>query len=365
MSGVSVPSERITRFAGVLADKGLDTFFCSTAVTMGYLAGLHEEGGERLLVLALNKDGRCRLICPSLARTQAERSGISDIQTWRDGEDPMNLIRQLAADWGFSSVAVDDEMRASILLAFQKTLPGVAFIAGQPVLSELMTRKDPAELDALRRAGHAADQAFDIVKPLLKPGMTEWQVHELLSKAMQDGGGRPNFCIVATGAHSAEPHHMTDETVIQEGDVLIMDFGCIIEGYMSDITRTVCVGKPNDEQLKVYETVYRAHMAARSAIRPGVPAEDIDQAARQVITEAGYGDFFIHRTGHGLGMRVHEEPYICAGNTVVLEAGNVFSIEPGIYLPGKFGVRIENIVAVTEGGHESMNAEPSPTLVGV
>lgn len=358
-------SDRMPRLAKVLADRDLDVFFCTTAVTMGYLAGLHEEGGERLLVLALNKDGRYRLICPSLARTQAERSGIADIQTWNDGQDPMALIRQLASDWGFNTAAVDDEMRSSILLAMQRTLPGVSFVAGQPVLSDLMTKKDESELDALRRAGRVADEAYEAVRPRLKAGMTEYQVNEMLVEAMAVPGSRPTFCIIATGRNGAEPHHMTDRTVIQDGDVIIMDFGCEVDGYMSDITRVACIGESTEEHRKVYDTVYKAHMAARAAIRPGVKAEDIDSAARQVIEEAGYGELFIHRTGHGLGRRIHEEPYICTGNDVTLEVGNVFSIEPGIYLPGRFGVRIENIVAVTEDGHESMNAEPSPTLVSV
>ena len=158
---------------------------------------------------------------------------------------------------------------------------------------------------------------------------------------------------------------MTGQTELKPGDVIVMDYGCIVGGYMSDITRTVCLGESSAEQRKVYETVYAAHMAGRNAIAPGVPAEEVDRATRKVIDEAGYGEFFVHRTGHGLGMRVHEEPYICEGNGHRLEVGNVFSIEPGIYLPGKFGVRIENIVTVTKDGHESLNAEPSPTLLTV
>ncbi len=340
---------------------------CSSSVTMGYLAGLHEEGGERLLVLAVGKSGKSRLIAPALAETQAKKSGLEDIRTWRDGQDPYRLIRELADDWhlGQSVVAVDDEMRSSILLELQTTLPTIQFRAAQPVLSALMRIKGPDEIALLKRAGAVADDALDPTLAQLRPGMTEWQVHELLTESMRSAGSQPNFCIVATGAHGAEPHHGTSQTVIEKGDVLVMDYGCSIDGYMSDITRTVVLGAPSPEQCSVYDTVYRAHMAAREAIRPGVLAEEIDKAARRVIVEAGYGDFFIHRTGHGLGLRIHEEPYICAGNQHRLEPGNVFSIEPGIYLPGRFGVRIENIVAVTEDGHESMNAEPSSTLRSV
>jgi Xaa-Pro aminopeptidase len=170
------------------------------------------------------------------------------------------------------------------------------------------------------------------------------------------------FAIVATGANGAEPHHHTDESLIGGGDILIMDFGCQYHGYMSDITRTVAVGEPDAEAKHVYKVVYDAHMAARAVIRAGVTAGEIDAAARGVIESAGYGDYFVHRTGHGLGMRVHEEPYIMPGSDEVIEEGDCFSIEPGIYLPGRFGVRIENIVACTASGHKSFNAEPSAEL---
>lgn len=362
MSHATSTGNRVERFSKILQSRGVDAYFCTSAVTMGYLSGFHEEGGERLLFLGVSKDGRSRLVAPALARTQAERSGIADIRSWRDGENAMDCVRELFADWGFKTVAVDDEMRAATLIDLQDTLPNVTFIAGQPVLSDLVRCKDHNELASLREAGRIADEAYAPLIKSIRPGMTEWQIHELLTKHMQEGGAKPNFCIVGAGPNSAEPHHMTGDTVINDGDMIVMDYGCVIDGYMSDITRMVFVGNPSDEHKKVYEVVYAAHMAGRKAIAPGVLAEDIDRATRKVIDDAGYGEFFVHRTGHGLGMRIHEEPYICAGNKHRLEVGNVFSIEPGIYLPGKFGVRIENIVAVTESGHESMNAEPSSTL---
>ena len=363
----TVTSSRINQMSPVLEELGIDAFFATTAVTMGYLSGLHEEGGERLLMLALSKTGKARLIAPALARTQAERSGIADIRTWNDGEDPMKLIQELASDWNLESsrIAVDDEMRSSILLDLQRTLRRTEFVAGQPVLSELTRKKDAYELGCLRKAGSMADGALAPVLSEIRVGTTEWEINESLQRNMRKLGGEPAFCIVATGANGAEPHHMTDQTPLKLGDVVVMDYGCSFEGYKSDITRVVALGESTEEQRKVYEIVYRAFMAGRNAIAPGVLAEDVDKATRKVIEDEGYGEFFVHRTGHGLGMRIHEEPYICAGNKHKLEVGNVFSIEPGIYLPGKFGVRIENIVAVTENGHESMNAEPSPTLLVV
>jgi Xaa-Pro aminopeptidase len=180
---------------------------------------------------------------------------------------------------------------------------------------------------------------------------------------MKKRGGAPEFCIVAAGPNAAEPHHLSDETVIQEGDVLILDFGCDVAGYKSDITRTVCVGKAASQAKEVYALVYEAHMAARKAIVRGATGESVDRAARTVIEKGGYGDLFFHRTGHGIGTSVHEEPNIVTGNTRLLVPGNCFSIEPGVYIAGKFGVRIENIVAATADGHDSMNVDPSPTLI--
>ncbi|MBS1723344.1 MAG: aminopeptidase P family protein [Armatimonadetes bacterium] len=367
MSTASATASRTKRLSQVMDSKGIEAFLCTSGVTMGYLAGFHEEGGERLLTYAIRRDGSSRMICPALSRSQAERCGFEDIRSWKDGEEPLKLVQQLAEDWGLAGkeVAVDDEMRAAILLDLQSALSSTRFCAGQSTLSGLMRTKDAAEISLLKRAGAAADDSLAPVLKKIRPGITEWQVHEWLSEEMRSRDTMPNFCIVATGSHSAEPHHGTSQTQLSKGDVLVMDYGCSVDGYMSDITRTVVIGEPSEEQSKVYDVVFRAHMAARKAIRPGVAAEDIDRAARQVIDDEGYGEFFVHRTGHGLGMRIHEEPYICAGNKHRLEVGNVFSIEPGIYLPGRFGVRIENIVAVTEDGHESMNAEPSPHLTVV
>ncbi|HTQ10627.1 MAG TPA: M24 family metallopeptidase, partial [Fimbriimonadaceae bacterium] len=226
--------------------------------------------------------------------------------------------------------------------------------------------KDAEELGLLRKAGKIADDAFDAVRLKIKAGMTELEVDQMLQDAMRGFGGRPAFCIVATGPASAEPHHLSDSTVIEEGHMVVLDFGCSVEGgYMSDITRTVFVGKPSEEAKKVYDIVYRSQAAGRAAIRAGVAPQDVDRAARKVIADAGYGEYFVHRTGHGLGMRGHEEPFIIEGNEEPLEPGQCFSVEPGIYLPGRFGVRIENIVAATSDGHESMNREPSETLIEV
>lgn len=365
MAATSVPTARTERLAANLREGGARAFLMSSPVNMGYLTGFTEGGGERFLTLALRDDGAMRLICPALSENQARRWGIEDVRPWRDGEDPMAHFRQLVADWGLeaATLAIDDEMPAQYLLPIQGAAPGATYKKGFSLIAALMRQKDAEEIARLTEAARIADAAFEEVRPKIRAGQTEWDVAMMLTQAMQDRGGLVGFCIVATGANGAEPHHYTDKTVIQQGDVVVMDFGCTFQGYFSDITRTVCVGTATEEQKEVYKIVHAAHMAARAAAKEGTPCEDVDRAARQVIDQAGYGEFFVHRTGHGLGARIHEEPYIVKGNTERLQEGNVFSDEPGIYLPGRFGVRIENILCIAQGKAKSFNAEPSPTLV--
>jgi Xaa-Pro aminopeptidase len=358
-------AQRIAALAESLEAAGIDCFLAHDPITMGYLHGFHEGAGERFLTLAISKGGEVRMICPALSESQARRAGMQNVVSWKDGEDPAALFESLAREWNLESgiIAVDATMPARLLLQLQGILPAALFRNGEDFASALMSRKSAEELEHMRVAGRMADEAFAAVAPQVKAGMTERHVARMLLDAMAKLGGQPDFAIVATGKGAAEPHHISDDTLLRRGDVVIMDFGCSYEGYKSDITRTVAIGEASDKAKKVYETVYRAHMAGRKHIRPGVPAEDVDQAARQVIDEAGYGPYFFHRLGHGIGMQIHEAPNIVAGNTHPLEPGNCFSIEPGIYIEGELGVRIENIVACTEDGHESMNVDPSPTLM--
>ena len=357
--------ERLERLAGALREAGVDALFCASPITMGYLQGFCECGYERFLVLAVHRDGRARLICPSLTETQARRCGLQDIRAWSDGEEPLDLLRHLARDWDLASgvVAVDDDMPAAQLLAIQGVLPRAVFRPGQPLLARLMRAKSPGELEYLLHAGRIADEALPLTLARIRPGMSELEVAGMLLEDMRRLGGAPSFCLAATGANSAEPHHASDDSRIRQGDALILDFGCSVAGYQSDVTRTVAVGPASAELHNVYGIVLKAHLAARSAIQPGEECQEVDRAARNLIGEAGYEPFFLHRTGHGIGLRGHEEPYIVEGNEMRLAPGHCFSIEPGIYLPGRFGVRIENCVACTEDGHLSLNEEPPMKLV--
>lgn len=357
-------TERVSRLAQELRGKGFDAYFCWSPVSMTYLFGFGEGAGERFLTLAVRSDGTVRAICPALSATQVRRSGIADVRPWKDGDDPLAHFCDLADDWNLrnAQLAVDDELPAHMLLSMQKTLPSANFAPGSALLSTLMRVKDPEELDLMRQAARIADDALAAGLAALKPGATELDVEEALTSEMRRRGGKPAFCIVAAGANGAEPHHLSDETVLKRGDVVVLDFGCTVGGYYSDITRMAAVGEASDEAKAIYRLVREAHMAGRSAIRPGVAAEQIDAAARRVIDDAGHGELFMHRLGHGIGMKGHEDPNMVMGNKHGLEVGNCFSIEPGVYFPGRFGVRIENIVTVTENGHESFNEEPSEEL---
>ena len=356
--------DRVERLAQVLRNEGIDVLFACTPVTMGYLANLFEDGHERLLVLAVSSEGEMRLICPALTANQAERVGIKSVRAWADGEDPRAHLEELEADWRLATgiIAVDPGMRADILLELQATLPAALFKSAEGAISQLMSCKDDQEIGLLQKAATIADQAYRQVKPQIRVGQTESVVSKLLSDAMAELGGKPTFSIVAVGPNSAEPHHLSDDTPIREGDVVLMDFGCDVGGYKSDITRVASARTASDRARHVYEVVYQAHMAGRATAKAGAPASSVDSAARAVIEAAGFGREFVHRTGHGIGMNGHEAPYISSANDAPLEPGNCFSIEPGIYLAGQFGVRIENIVVAREGDALSLNEEPSPTL---
>jgi Xaa-Pro aminopeptidase len=359
-----VSNARIDALAASMNAAGVDVFFAWSETALGYLHDYHEHAGHRFLTLGVNSDGEVALICGALSENQARRAGITDVRPWRDGEDPLKIMNGLAQQWNLRSavIALDEDMPALMVLEIQGLLPAALFKNGGPILADLRRRKTEDELELLRRAAKIADDAYDEVKPRLKVGMTEREVEKLLFEAMESRGGTVNFGIVGAGAGGAEPHHATDTTVIRSGDVAVLDFGCDVQGYRSDITRTVAFGHASEKAKEVYRIVHAAHMAGRSASRAGVTAGSVDAAARAVIETAGYGPQFMHRLGHGIGLQAHEMPYIIANSEVVLQPGDCFSIEPGIYLQGEFGIRIENIVTATATGHESFNVEPSPEL---
>ncbi|TCC61055.1 aminopeptidase P family protein [Kribbella pittospori] len=333
-----------------------------------YLLGQPGGSFERLTMLVIPAEGAPALVVPKLEAPgydglPLEELGV-EVLTWVDGEDAYGL----AADRlrGSDRVAVSDFTPALHVLAMRDALPKAEQTLAGPIVRELRMRKDAAEVEALRKAGAAIDRVHARVGEWLRPGRTEAEVGADIADAIvEEGHVVADFVIVASGPNGASPHHALSDRVIEAGDVVVVDIGGpVAEGYNSDSTRTYAVGTPRDADVAATYAVLRdAQQAAVDAVRPGVSAESIDAAARDVIAAAGFGDFFIHRTGHGIGLDVHEEPYIVGGNGLLLEPGMAFSVEPGIYQPGRWGARIEDIVVVTEDGVEPMNQRPHDLVV--
>lgn len=336
---------------------GLDGLLVAPGPDLAYLIGHAPPPLERLTMLVMAAVRDPLLVVPELERPLAEMaSGAAGLEIvhWRDAEDdPYAIVGDAIPPGRF---AITDHMWASHLLALQRTSSEHTFVAAGEAVPLLRAVKDEEEVERLRAAGSAADAVFSEILGLGFAGRTERQVAQDLARLLREHGHqRADFTVVGSGPNAASSHHEAGERRIGPGDAVVMDFGGVMEQYCSDITRTVFVGAPTDEQRAVYDVVRAAQQAAFDAVRPGVAAQDVDRAARRVISDAGYGDRFVHRTGHGIGLEVHEPPYIVEGNATALEPGMTFSDEPGIYLEGRFGVRIEDQVVVTADGAERLN----------
>ena len=328
-----------------------------------YLIGQGGGSFERLTTLVIPADGDPALVVPKM-----EAPGFGDVPldelgievlTWVDGDDPYAVA---AARLGKADrVAVSDFTPALHVLALREALPAAEQVLAGPIVRELRMRKDAAEIEALREAGAAIDRVHARVGDWLRAGRTEAEVGaDIAAAIVEEGHERADFVIVGSGPNGASPHHDVSDRVIEAGDVVVVDIGGPTPaGYNSDSTRTYSVGEPREAGvLATYAVLQEAQQAAVDAVRPGVTAASIDKAARDVIEAAGFGELFIHRTGHGIGLDVHEEPYIVSGNELILQPGMAFSVEPGIYSDGSWGARIEDIVIVTETGVESVNHRP-------
>jgi D-alanyl-D-alanine dipeptidase len=322
---------------------------------------------ERITLLVVPVDGEPTMLVPALehggaAATRA--AGAVRLVDWADGDDEYIPAAGLLRPDG--RYAISDATWAMHLLGLQQKLPDARFDAISHALPMLRAVKSSDEVDRLAAAGAAADATFEDVLRLPFAGRSERQLAAELDRLLREHGHQQvDFTIVASGPNGADPHHEPGERLIAEGDTVVLDFGGLLDGYGSDTTRTVHVGEPTDEEHEVYEVVKRAQQTAFEAVAVGVPCQEIDRAARRVIRDAGYGEFFIHRVGHGIGVTTHEPPYLVEGEEQPIEAGMCFSIEPGIYLPGRFGVRIEDIVVAAEdGAHRLNNSSRELHLVG-
>ncbi len=359
-------AERTRRCQQRLETTDADALVLFPSTNLFYLSGFREHPGERHLLLFVPKNDDPIFVVPDMYGEQiSDESWISNVRTWSDGDDPLNLVKSVADEFDLHSshLLVDDRMWALFTQDLQQALPDATFGLASEVLDSLRMRKDETEIEALRTAGEVADRASVEIRELGEDaiGMTEAELAaEIESRLADAGGDEPAFgTIVGSGPNGAKPHHGHGDREIGYGDPVVLDFGAFVDGYPGDQTRTVVfAGEPPEGYEEVHQAVLEAEQAGVEAADPGVTAESVDRAARDVIESYGYGDEFIHRTGHGVGLDVHEGPYIVEGNDLELEPGMVFSVEPGIYLPGEFGVRIEDLVVITDDGCERLNDSP-------
>ena len=362
--GAGGPHEgRLARLRQHMMESGVDLVALAPGAHLRWLTGATPFADERPCLALIGARGAGWLM-PALNAT--DMRGQSDWPFWEWGDDtgPGAALAQALTTLGpVGAVSLDEAMRADHALLLLEALPGARRGFAAETVGHLRLRKDAAELAALRENARIADLAQQALRAALCPGMTEAALAEAARAAFRAEGARPEFTIVATGGNGAFPHHHTGETVIQPGDAIVCDIGGLKDGYYSDITRMLICGTAPDGYEAVHAVVEAAVQAALAAIRPGVTAASVDAAARNVIKAAGYGAFFTHRTGHGVGQEIHEPPYITARAETVLAPGMVFTIEPGIYLPGRFGIRLEEVVVVTETGHEILSGLPRGAFI--
>jgi Xaa-Pro aminopeptidase len=351
-------AERCKRAQAVMAEQNVDYLFVGPGADLQYLIGTKGMENERMMLFVVPQQGDPLMIVPALEKEATSEFAFFEMLAWKDAEGPQHRLRQAIAKGGKVKSAVGNHLWSMFLLELQKLLPESEWLLSSEVLKKLRISKSAEEVAYMKQAAANADKAFSELVHLQFSGRSEREMMgEINNLLLKHGAAEMLFCIVGSGTNGAKPHHHTGDRVIQPGDMVVLDFGGSYMGYCSDMTRTVLVdgGEPDKDYKKVYDIVNAARAAGHQQAKPGVTCESVDNAARAVITEAGYGEFFVHRTGHGIGMEVHEEPYIVGGNKTLLEPGMAFSIEPGIYLPGRFGVRIEDIAVVTENGEENIN----------
>ena len=358
-SVTSIHRDRLSRAAGEAAERGVDALLITPSPDYAYLLGYRAPALERLTCLIVPADGEPVLVLPRLEEPLArhELRELADEVTlvpWEETDDPIMVVQTIVA--GTRRVAVQDQMWARVALQLRAALDPTELVAAGPTMSALRRVKSPEEVERLRSAARAADKVMAAVTGERLSGRSEAEVsrhiRELLIEAGHDDAG---FAIVASGPNSASPHHEAGDRVIEIGDAVVLDLGGTRAGYCSDTSRTAFVGDPAPEFAALYAVLREAQAAACDAVQPGVACSEIDAVARRIIDEAGYGEAFIHRTGHGIGMETHEEPYIVASNPEPLQEGFAFSIEPGIYIRDRWGARIEDIVVCTDAGGERLN----------
>ncbi len=360
MNDYSEYAERARRAQAAMAAADCDWLFVSHSTDLLYLIGFTKRPSERLALLLLPREGRAKMVVPGFeVQIFQPYASFFDVIGWEETEDPVEKVAEVVGAGAGQTIAIADQLHTVFTLRLQAALGGARYMEGNRILARIRMIKTAAEIDALRGAAARTEDALASLFAEPVTGKTEREVLRFLHNGLTErglelsGGG-----IVGAGPHSASPHHKTGEKILADGDALVIDFGGGWNGYRSDLTRSFHVGEPPEEFRRIYQITQEAQQLAFEATRPGMTAEEIDTVARDYISARGYGPAFIHRTGHGVGMDGHEYPYLVQGDATVIEEGMVFSIEPGIYLAGQYGVRIEDVVAVTATGAERLNHYP-------
>ncbi len=339
---------------------GLDLLCLVPGPSFFYLSGIHMKTSERVTLLLLPAQGAPVLVAPVLeAGRLAAETGVGAVYTYADGEHPDAALGRAVDSWEGAPLTVGVEPSSMRLLeadCWRRVIPEVQLLDASHHVGSCRLLKDPAEIRSLEQAVQVTEQALGDALELLRPGSSEWEIHAAVATGMLAHGASAYFVSVASGARSADPHGGSSNRVLESGDLVWIDCGACVEGYWADITRSFPVESIDDQLAEVFYTVYEAQREARRQVRPGMTCGEVDDICRSHITARGYGSYFIHRTGHGLGIEIHEPPYIVADSTQVLQPGMVFTIEPGIYLPGRGGVRIEDDMLVTGSGCQSLTS---------
>ena len=362
-----VYANRLARAAAEAAARDIDALLITPSSDYAYLLGYHPPALERLTCLVLPAAGAPFLVLPRLEEPLARHeigplADAVDIVTWDETDDPFRMVSGRLP--GALRVGLQDQMWARFALRLGALLDPAEMVEAGPAVEVLRRTKDTAEVERLRTVAIAADEAMLAITAERLSGRSEAEVSRRINELLLAAGhDTADFAIVASGPNSASPHHAPGDRVLEAGDAVVLDIGGTRDDYCSDTTRTAFVGEPPADFVALYEVLRQAQAAACAAVAPGVPAREIDRAARRIIEEAGYGELFVHRTGHGIGMETHEEPYIVESNEEPLRAGDAFSVEPGIYLAGQYGARIEDIVVCTDSGVERLNRSSTDLYV--
>ena len=351
---------RLDALRNTMQTEVVDAIFLGPGAHMQWLAGFHPHGDERPCFLCVSRHDAAFLMPALNAQGSRAHTDLRFFE-WSDEEGPQRAFDSLLADLGIAdaqSIVLDETMRADFAALVQDTLPNANRSFCDTTVGSMRLQKDADEYRILKANAKIADAAMQAGWAAMKPGMSEMEVAQVIRAGFSAQKAKPIFNIVGAGPNGAFPHHQTGATILREGDAVVMDIGGAQDGYSSDITRMAVIGAAPEGYLAVHDIVEAAVQAAMAAARPGVLAKDVDHAARKVISDAGYGAYFVHRTGHGMGVEVHEPPYLTSSSETVLKEGMVFSIEPGIYLPGRFGIRLEDIVILRADGPEILSSLP-------